>query len=497
MDIHGENEEVKYIQNKSISIEDIIDLEFLQAFQDAFAISTGAGALFFSKNMEAITKPSNFKEICSDFFRKCPKSCAACRASDKNLILKISETKKPYISHCKNGLIDFGAPVVLNDEVIGTLIAGQVLIQDANIKEFFEYGNLIGADVEHFMKALEKVPVIKEDKVEAMLKLLTLVGEKLSELAYKSIVLQEKNYELEEEMKKRILAEENLKHFNDELEKIIKERTLQLETSNKILEESLENLRKSQDYLIQTQKMAALGSLVVGISHELNTPLGIAITSSTYITQIIEDILSKYEMKTLKGDYFVDKCNQVLNSCEILNSSLNRSTNLVDNFKQIAIDQTNYEYRNFKLREYIDKIILSMNSDLNSKNVKIDIECDENLELKGYPGILTQIIINLIQNSLVHGFYEKEDCNIKLGCKIEEENVIIFYRDNGVGMTVEQLNRAFEPFYTTKLGQGRNGLGLFMVYNLVISKLGGRIKLESHENEGVNFEINIPLYKKY
>lgn len=180
---------VAYDEDLDISIEDVIAPSFLQEFQDAFALSTGAGALFFDKNMKAITKPSNFKDICSNYFRKCKKSCEKCSKSDTNLISTISSTNKPFISYCENGLIDFGAPVILNGKTIGTLIAGQVLVEKPDEDHFREYAKEIGADEHGFMNALSKVPVMSEKQVQAMLRLLSLVGEQLSEMGYQRLLL--------------------------------------------------------------------------------------------------------------------------------------------------------------------------------------------------------------------------------------------------------------------------------------------------------------------
>lgn len=183
-------------QNIEVSIEDVISLEFLQKFQDAFALSTGCGALFFNKKMEAITKPSNFGHLCSNFFRKCEKSCKFCEESDVDLISTISATKKPYISYCKNGLIDFGAPVLLNGVAIGTLVAGQVFIDQPDHEHFHAYGESIGADIKGFMKALDEVPILSKKQVDAMLELLVLVGEQLSEMGYQRLLLIESSEHL-------------------------------------------------------------------------------------------------------------------------------------------------------------------------------------------------------------------------------------------------------------------------------------------------------------
>lgn len=172
-----------------VTIQDVIDSKFLQEFQDSFAISTGAGALFFDKEMKPITNPSNFTELCNDFFRKCEKSCENCIKSDTNLVSTISTTQKPFISYCENGLVDFGTPVLLNGKNIGTLVAGQVFVKPPDKEKYREYAKTIDANVDAFMRALDKVPVISEKRVDAMLKNLTLVADKVSQMGYQQLMI--------------------------------------------------------------------------------------------------------------------------------------------------------------------------------------------------------------------------------------------------------------------------------------------------------------------
>lgn len=481
------------LDNLNISLEDVVSLDFLQLFQENFAISTGVGALFFDKNMKPITKPSNFGKLCEKFFRKYPNSCKLCQESDNELIKNISKTNKPYISYCKNGLIDFGAPVILNGSVIGVLIAGQVLTTEPNKAKFIEHAKWMGADVNEFVEALEKVPVISEEKVNAMLNLLKLIAEKLSELGYQHLILEKNNSMLNEEIEKRIFAEQKLKKLNSELEILVKERTLQLKNSNIALEQSLENLKKSQEYLIQSQKMAALGSLVIGISHQLNTPLGVAITTSSYLNYLFEEILKIYKELDIKNEKLIKTHGNILNSCEILSDNLNKSVTLVNNFKQIALDQTEKKSRIFNLKEYTESIFISMSSELKIFDVEFNVDYDSIVEINAYPGILTQIITNLLQNSLTHAFNIDNNNKINLKYKVVEDTLFLTYEDNGIGMSEKDVQRAFDPFYTTRLYDGKSGLGLFVVYNLVVSKLRGDIKLESEINKGVTFKISMPL----
>ncbi|MGG7162199.1 PocR ligand-binding domain-containing protein [Clostridium ihumii] len=174
----------------NINLLDVISVEFLQNFQENFAKATGVAMICFDKDLKPVTPESNYQDLCSNFFRKCDKSCDMCIKSDKKLISMVCETKKPYISHCENGLIDFGAPIILENNVIGVLAGGQVLIEKPDKEKFREYAEYIGADEAEFMKSLDKVSVISESELNAIVNLLSLICNELSQMGYQKLIVK-------------------------------------------------------------------------------------------------------------------------------------------------------------------------------------------------------------------------------------------------------------------------------------------------------------------
>ena len=248
--------------------------------------------------------------------------------------------------------------------------------------------------------------------------------------------------------------------------------------------------------------MAALGNLVAGISHEINTPIGVSVTSASFMDEQVKDIERRFEANELKRSELVDFFSEFHKGFTILLENLRRSSDLIKNFKQVAVDQSSDEYREIDLHEYIDQIISSLTPATKRTRIKFKNMVDENLKFNTYPGVIYQIISNFIFNSKIHGFQEEDiqEQTIVISAhkeKIKEkDNVIIRYSDNGKGISDENMKKIFEPFFTTKRGAGSTGLGMSIVYNLITSTLQGEIKNNSIPDKGVDFEFFIPLTNK-
>ncbi len=304
--------------------------------------------------------------------------------------------------------------------------------------------------------------------------------------------LEEQNQQLTIEVTQRREAETALQILNNELEDRILKRTAELEALNNELQNSYGELKQAHQYLVQSEKLAALGGLVAGISHEVNTPLGICVTSSTYLLNILQDLQRLYAEKILTASRFKELSDESIQSANILINNLMRSVDLLENFKLIAVDQTNYEYRTFNYLEYTRRILTNLHPEIKKKKVEIDIICDDTLSAKGYPGILTQILSNLIMNSLIHGFKENREYGITIAYWADEDFIVMEYKDNGCGMSAHQAKHAFDPFFTTTRGSGGSGLGLYIVFNLVTTLLRGALTLETEQDKGVFFTIKVP-----
>jgi len=260
------------------------------------------------------------------------------------------------------------------------------------------------------------------------------------------------------------------------------------------LQESLETLKKAQIQLIESEKMAALGNLVSGVAHEVNTPLGNAITGGSIIVRETKELLTQMHEGTLKKSFMEQKLNILNETSQLLLKSINQAASLVRSFKRISIDQSIEEKQEFKLYEYLEEIILTFHNKLKKIPVTVNIEGDPDLLIKSYPGVYAQIISNFIQNSLLHAFGPStQDATITISFKIKDKNLILTYSDNGVGMDEKIKKVAFEPFTTTKRNAGGTGLGLNIVYNLVAQKFQGTITLDSEPQKGITFTLTIPL----
>lgn len=307
------------------------------------------------------------------------------------------------------------------------------------------------------------------------------VARKTSGLSQAMMDLQQQKQELE--VKQQALREEieRRRHSEDAL------RTKQSE-----LERTVDNLKQAQDRLVQSEKMAALGGFVAGITHEVNTPVGIGVTATSFLAEKLAALETAYKEKTLSPkvlEHFIEEAKQ---STSLLESNLTRASELIASFKQIAVDQTSDAIRTINLAEYLHEVIRSLQPNFKKTRHHIDVNCPENLMLSCPAGAISQIFTNLLMNSLIHGFEELEEGHIRITVLDEGQMVDITYSDNGRGLTQEQLEKLFHPFFTTKRDQGGSGLGTHITYNLVRQTLGGSIQVSSEPGQGLSYHIRFP-----
>lgn len=270
-------------------------------------------------------------------------------------------------------------------------------------------------------------------------------------------------------------------------------RKMVLEEINIQLESSNNELKETQAQLVEKEKMASLGRLVAGVAHEINTPVGISLTGITHFQKMLEKIATLIEEDELEEEYFVKF---IENSRELSSSiclSLKRAADLVKSFKQVAVDQSLDGARRFKVKQYVEEILLSLHNKTKTTKHRIMVNCDEHLEIKSYPGEISQIITNFIVNSLAHAFEPTQSGEIRIEIQQNNDTLCLQYSDNGKGMDKENLKQIFEPFYTTAREQGGTGLGMHIVYNIVKQKLQGTIEVDSQMGKGVDFSITFPI----
>ncbi len=287
--------------------------------------------------------------------------------------------------------------------------------------------------------------------------------------------------------------EEALQRVNIDLEHRVEGRTRDLRLANEHLRRTLDDLRQAQKQLVESEKMAALGALVAGVAHEINTPLGIGVTASSHLqgeTRRLLGLLASGEMKRSDLDSYLAAASE---SSELILRNLRRADHLVKSFKQVAVDQSTEDRRRIDLANYLDEILTSLQPRLRKTRHRVEIDCAEGIQLETYPGAIYQVVTNLVMNSLAHGFEHQEAGLIRIGVRAQDGDIVVDYRDDGCGMDDEVRRRIFEPFFTTKRGQGGSGLGMHILFNLVTRLLAGSVRCESTPGQGVHFVIRFPL----
>jgi len=287
---------------------------------------------------------------------------------------------------------------------------------------------------------------------------------------------------------KEYKIQKELNLYRDNLEELVSSRT-------KKLNDSIVQLTNAQNKLIESEKMASLGSLVAGIAHEINTPVGSSITGITHIQDLSKNINQQLQNKTLKKSLLENYVKDINIMSESVRVSLVNAANIVKSFKQIAVDQHAEEIRDFNLYKYIQSVLLNLKSAIKNERIHIDNHIDKELNIYSYPGVFSQIITNLVMNSKIHAFDSDIDGVIEINIKQDNNNLIFTYKDNGKGMSENTIKHIFDPFFTTKLGQGGSGLGMHIIYNLITQKMKGTIECDSELNVGTEFIINIPIKK--
>jgi len=234
------------------------------------------------------------------------------------------------------------------------------------------------------------------------------------------------------------------------------------------------------------------------VAHEINTPLGICVTATSHLVQelkLTREELAAGEMTEDSLGSFFDIVDQ---SLRILTTNTQRAASLVRSFKQVAVDQSSGDIRSFNLLAYLNEVLLSLQPKLKGRPVKVEVDCPKDLVLDSYAGAVSQIVTNMVMNSLVHGFEPGRDRRDQVGkitvrAALEADDWVVFdYADDGAGMDKDTLDKLFDPFFTTKRGTGGSGLGAHILYNLVTGALGGTVRVESAPGEGLRYHLRFP-----
>lgn len=317
--------------------------------------------------------------------------------------------------------------------------------------------------------------------------MLCLVSARLSEMDGRRMMI----WAMEDITERRQMIEQ-LRDLNIELEARVEQRTQAVARSNAELSTTVEHLQRTQRELVRSEKMAALGSLVAGVAHELNTPIGNGLMAVSTLGDQEREFrkLAAAGLRRSDLDAFMASVEQ---ATLIATRNLHRAADLVTSFKQVAADQTSSQRRQFELREVVDEIVMTLRPTLNRTPYEICVDVPPGLVLDSYPGALGQVLANLINNAVLHGFAGRDHGVVEIASSAQEGQALLCVRDDGKGVPAAMIDRIFEPFVTSRMGSGGTGLGLHISFNAVTNVLGGTLTVESVEGRGTAFTLRLPL----
>ncbi len=285
---------------------------------------------------------------------------------------------------------------------------------------------------------------------------------------------------------------QEITRLNKDLESRVEARTLDLVKLNQTLQHTIEDLKWTQENLIRSEKLAGLGALVAGVAHELNTPIGNALTVATTLQDHTRDINKEFQ-DGLRRTTLENFLEETRIAGDLIVRNLHRAANLVTSFKHVAVDQTSENRREFDLCTTVEEIVATLSPMLKKTSYRLEQHIPKGIILNSYPGAIGQIIANLVNNAVIHGFENRDHGTMTLSAKLENQQVKLEFSDDGIGMSTETLNRLFDPFFTTRLGQGGSGLGMSIVHGLVCTLLSGSIDVESSPGQGTRYTIFLPV----
>ena len=311
------------------------------------------------------------------------------------------------------------------------------------------------------------------------------------------------NKTLEEKVAQRThdlhLSNSELTHANEELTAVNEEMLAMNEeltaaneemiALNQELTESNAKIIQMKNYLVESEKMAALGALVAGVAHEVNTPLGVGITASSHLFDLTKELTSKFSEASIDKTELLDYLEDIKKSARIIEKNLTRAGKLTHSFKQLSVDQTSEPKRQFNVGDYLEEILISMGPTFKKTSIKIETTYEKNIFFYGSPGAFAQIITNLLMNALYHAYGTNDKGLIQINLEKINDNLTVTFTDDGCGMDAHTLSKIYEPFFTSKRDFGGTGLGLSIVYSIITQQFSGTIDCTSQLGVGTTFKI--------
>lgn len=459
------------------------DIRILQPLIDGLSAEFGIASTLSDPDGSPVLLYANFTELCRNHIRSCPEGLQRCKEEARKRGFAAATDGTPAVYRCHANIIDFIAPIILLGQRIGNIAGGQVLEKapdEAALAEYAQYFSSIGvADSTAAKSKLAAMPISTPDRVARLAKIYQHIGQLLSNYFRFQV---EYSY-----------WRDALSTANAELEDRVNRRTEALQAANDKLQQALGDLQIAQSQAIESERLASLGNLVAGFAHEINTPLGLSLTALSFLDTKLQDFLQRYTTNQLRRsdlDAFVQTSRDSIHTLTI---NIERAAGIVRSFKQVAVDQASEQRRRFKLCDYINDILTSLVPKLKRTPHKIQVDCDKTLEFEGNPGAFSQLLTNLIMNSIIHAFDPGIEGHIHITAQRAGDSLQLSVSDDGRGITPEHQAHLFEPFFTTKRGEGGTGLGLHIVHTIVTQQLGGTIQCVSSPGKGTTFHIAIPL----
>lgn len=284
-----------------------------------------------------------------------------------------------------------------------------------------------------------------------------------------------------------------VRQANDALEQLNQELELRVQNRTEKLTRAFNKLQQTQEQLVESEKLASLGSLVVGVAHELNTPLGIATTAYSHIEHLVDLLCTAKNQNTLTRSKMDDFEVNSVEGLRILGNNLQRCDALVQQFKALAAEQNDAERQVFNLSPLLYSVAETMRQSLDKRAIALNIRCDEHTQMQSYPKALEKVLQQLLENSLIHAFEKDTNGHIAIVAQQLDKDIVLHYSDNGSGLDAQALHQIFDPFYTTKRGTECTGLGMLIVYNLIVHQLKGTVSCASEPKQGLAITITLPL----
>ncbi len=291
----------------------------------------------------------------------------------------------------------------------------------------------------------------------------------------------------------RMDGEHQLRELNTGLEQRVLERTEELEKTNTELTQTLSTNLAIKNELVRSEKLAALGHLVAGLAHELNTPVGNALLAASALRARIKDIGDKMDAGAIKRSDFNEFKSDSMGAAILVEKNLHRAADLINNFKQMAVDQTAEHRRVFNVDKTIEEVVSTLEFQVRQRPIAVHLDLQAGVSMDSYPGPLGQLIVNFFTNALIHAFPTDAAGDIWIACSRHAADLVkIEFKDNGCGIPAAHIARIFDPFFTTRMGQGGSGLGLSIAFNIATGMLGGTLEVVSVEGQGTTFTILLP-----